>query len=457
MKRTVPNLLIAIIAFVVIVSVGIGGLVWWKTAPPPPMNAMPVLLAERERLQPPNGGEDAWPRYVALFQNTLSATRWHEFDATYRGRVYEGEWDTLWELFHGDWDDPRLDPLRALYETQRPVLEAIVHATDAHACRAPIIFLPMQNQRIAGLPIDIADAPDGTQPAEVFLVHANELSGRLTNIVLIAMREAWEMGDIDLVSDLLTRALTIANHIQMHPLGHSWMLGAQSEWRTLEQVRLGVLEHDLTADQAERLREILSLKGIPISLRERLEVYGPIEADQEAAWHAAQMTLNWRRPSDWLDIVREPGARDIRNATLRFARRASTHADSPRRDRPAFLSYGHLTRAQLEYAELFVQLVRTRDRLQTQRRGVNLLLRLERHHALTGQWPAALEDIMPREDTLDPNTLTPFVYELTPDGPFPFSLAAPPEAADFLPPDQRLFTQPRRPIDEQNLSIEVAP
>jgi hypothetical protein len=79
------------------------------------------------------------------------------------------------------------------------------------------------------------------------------------------------------------------------------------------------------------------------------------------------------------------------------------------------------------------------------RAATRLILLLERHHALTGEWPASLEDIMPREETLDPNTLTPFVYTLTPEGPFPFSLLAPPEA-DFIREEDRDFTKPRSPI-----------
>ncbi|MGP1310937.1 MAG: hypothetical protein ACTS27_12140, partial [Phycisphaerales bacterium] len=92
-----------------------------------------------------------------------------------------------------------------------------------------------------------------------------------------------------------------------------------------------------------------------------------------------------------------------------------------------------------------------RDRTRTNLAATRVMLLLEKHHANTGAWPKALDEIMPREDTLEPNTDEPFEYSLTPDGPFPYSLRAPDEAAAFIyNAEDREFTRQREetPADE---------
>ncbi len=130
----------------------------------------------------------------------------------------------------------------------------------------------------------------------------------------------------------------------------------------------------------------------------------------------------------------------------RFKHLASI-ADIPFRERPDLSEFFE---DQQSYGlGMHAGAITARDRNLSARAATIIVLLLERHHAVTGEWPAALEDIMPREETLDPNTLTPFVYALTPDGPFPFSLTAPAEAT-FIPEEVRDFTKPRHPLPVQN-------
>jgi hypothetical protein len=453
MKRAFPKLLIAIIAFVVLVSMGVGGFVWWKTAPPPRIDTVAALIKAREAIQPE--GEDAWPRYVAFFRDTLEMERFGERDASDLSQLYFriGSSDFA-ILTAGDWDDPRLGDAKAMLREARPIVEALRYATDAPACRAPIMTHDTLLTAAHDIPIESGDETSGG-PLDAYAAMGYSQFARFILLFVSEARDAFESGDFPRYTDAIRRLFVIADHVGSAPFFPAFRSRFEAETMTYRSIGLLALEGDMPMEWVDVIIAIIDSPARAMPLRDFLLATAEVTANIEMQLFSREL----RAPSELLQSAiyawSHPSPREIAVRRADSVRKAAEFVDLPIAD---LVSRGLPKDYLLSNRNSDIsRAARNRGRVLSTRTATRIILLLERHHALTGEWPASLEDIMPREDTLDPNTLTPFVYERTPGGPFPFSLVAPPEAADFLPADQRLFTQPRRPIDEQNLSIEAAP
>lgn len=433
-RRRWPKILLGTIAAVLIVSFGVGGFVWWKTAPPPPVNAMPILIEAREALQPPGDHQDAWPGYAAFFQETLGMEYLlsNGNEAMQLIRKINFLSALMREVRNAE---PNNEEARAALRTLQPVLDQLMEVADTPLCRWPV--------RSYEEPLDAASShtpiwADEIGPAEPFLlIHFQAM-------LLFSAEIAYQQGEI---ADGNAR-LRAANHVAMHM--HQSALDSLAFgiiWRTLsfDLVRNMAATHELTEVQADDTLRVLRESPDHIELSPVYLTQAVVHAAHIGSLIANPITdiaslENWRRVFTW------PSPRWTAIRIRNHFQKLATIADVPFSVRPDIPEY---PRDDLSDADQFAAYISTRDRCLSVRAATIIILLLERHHAATGEWPAALEDIMPREETLDPNTLTPFVYTRTPDGPSPFSLLAPPEA-EFIPAEQRDFTKPREPIAVQN-------
>lgn len=448
-------MLIAIIAFVLIVSVGVGGFVWWRFGVP----AAGDTLGPMNRLAEENAGgmaidspDNALHHYRAIVLDDLGLAAAEEYD---QPRDSGNRRFAIWRRWHDDdvygellWGDGAAfarPEIVADLEELRPILTRLDRAADAGAFRA--LYTASGDIFKPGPTHD----PMGDSGVLVPQVGMYRRLGQLNAVRLRAsvVHDDWT----GLVRSTRT-GLRHARHIAAEPYLMAGITALTCDEMTFDEIAFAALKHELPLDVCRDLIDELDEAG-PLTLEDGLKgevVFLP-------SVFSYMITSRWDDGPLWTaDFWRsrfdQPPPRVAIHHGMRYLRVLASIATLPWHERTSHTMPPK--GAATNFVDMYERALREGDRRRTQRAAVRLLLLLERHHALTGQWPAALEDIMPREETLDPNTLTPFVYALTPEGPFPFSLAAPPEA-DFLLPDQRLFTQPRPSINEQNLSIDAAP
>jgi hypothetical protein len=270
----------------------------------------------------------------------------------------------------------------------------------------------------------------------------------LGTLNVIEMRLAVERNDWPEVVRRVKTGIRLARHLRSEPYAFATVLSLSIERTTLRQLRLIALEYEISIDAAQSLLALLRSEGEPPSAHVALLsdkillpstiVYVITDRRKDHDWWSLE---SWRYQFE------QPRASGAIADGLRYLDAMSAFAASPRHKRatvdvPSPGSAEFVTGG-------YGRIIDENDAARTEHHATRIILLLERHHALTGEWPAALEDIMPHEETLDPNTLAPFGYTLTPGGPFPFSLLAPPEA-DFIREEDRDFTKPRVPIAVQN-------
>jgi hypothetical protein len=446
-RRRWPKILLGTIAFVLIVSAAFGGFVWWKTAPPPTIDTVAALIKAREALQPE--GEDAWPRYVALLRDTLGMEHFNDWHASDLSRLFFSIGTSeIATITTSEWDDPRLDDAKAMLREAQPIVEALRYATDAPACRAPILSVTLHSglqiapldsrDETSGSPLDDYSAIGGVQFA-YFL--------RFLGLFQLEAREAFEVGDLERCTDTIRRMFTLCEHNGAAPFDTAQMSQSETEKLVYRFIRLLALDGQMPPDWVDAMIEIIDDPARAMPLRDFLLSTAEVSANTDMRHYAREM----RAPSELLETVlgawSSPSPREFALRRAESVRETAAIVDVP----TAELASRGLSR------DLFIshsdprvrRVTRYREIALSARAATRIILLLERHHALTGEWPASLEDIMPRGETLDPNTLTPFVYTRTPDGHLPFSLLAPPEA-DFIREEDRDFTKPRVPIAVQN-------
>jgi hypothetical protein len=441
-RRRIPKILLGTIAFVLIVSVALGGFVWWKTAPPPRIDTVAALIEARDALQPE--GADAWPRYVALNRGTLGMQRFGDRDASDLSRLFFRIGSSEFAILTtGEWDDPRLDSAKAMLREAQPIVEALRHATDAPACRAPIIagqILVLARDESA---VDAGDAPSGTQADGFSSLGAMQFPYFL-RLLSSEARAAFEEDDFERYEDTIRRIFTLCEHLGAAPFDFAQNARSKSEQTVAYRIiSLLALEGEMSPDEIDAMITIIDEPRRAMPLRDYLRAV----AEVSTSTVGQNLSRELRSPKNWISagryVLSFPSPRSDARSGAAYLLNAAEVVDLPLANpgsEPSVPPYPS------ELAGFtFSSTRRGRNAALCARAATRLILLLERHHALTGEWPASLEDIMPREETLDPNTLTPFVYTLTPEGPFPFSLLAPPEA-DFIREEDRDFTKPRSPI-----------
>jgi hypothetical protein len=436
-RRRWPKVLLGTIAFVLIVSVAFGGFVWWKVTPPAPVDARPTLEQARAALQPPGDHEDAWPGYAVLFRDTLGMEYLHSAgnDTMDLIRATQFHSALLGEI---SGDEPEARAIRTTLDALKPVLDELMQIADTPRCLWPVMG---SEDTIESL----TSATDATMPRSP--VWADEL--RQAEMFLLLPFQAMLMFSAEFayrdceIMDGNAR-LRAANFVSMHMHQTATdTFGAGTLWRTLafQQIRHMVLTHDLTVGEAEDTLRVLRESPARVDLGPVYTTHSVVDAAQFGYLFAHPIT-DIASLEEWRHVLTRPSPRGTAMRVRSHFERLAPVADVPFRERPEIPEYAH----ELPYGiNTYATLIAVRDQNLTERAATIIILLLERQHALTGEWPTALEDIMPREETLDPNSRTPFVYTLTPDGQFPFSLLAPPEA-DFIREEDRDFTKPRKPF-----------
>lgn len=444
-RRRLPKILLGVIAFVLLVSVAFGGFVWWKTAPPPRIDTVAALIEAREALQPE--GEDAWPRYVALYRDTLGMKHFGDRDASDLSRLYFRAGSAEFViLLVGEWDDPRLDNAKSMLREAQPIFEALRYATDAPACRTPMLSHNTLLYAGPDMSFNVSDETSAS-PLDAYSAVGGFQFPYLHRLLLFEARDAFESGDCERLIDANRRMFTLAEHIGAAPFQSSLKRRVEAEIITYRNISLLALHGDMPTESVDAFLAMFDEPARDIPLRDYLLATVEVSANIDLRHFSREI----RAPSELLqtsiDAFSYSSPREIAERRVREVQDAAEFVDLPTAD---LVSRGLPKDYLLAHEAFYIsRAVKDRAAALCARAATRIILLLERHHAVTGEWPASLEDIMPREDTLDPNTLTPFVYTLTPDGPFPFSLSAPPEAA-FVREEERDFTKPRPPFPVQS-------
>lgn len=426
--------LLTLAALVLLLS-SVAGFVWRKTSPPPPIDAMPVLIQAREELQPPGDHEDAWPRYVEFFSTALG--RQHLGDpGNHTGHLLNNT--NFWSAVHREQKnaDPKNDEARAAALTLAPIVDHLVRIADTPACVWPV-------QTVGGPP-DHLPAPFANPPhVEHAWAHRVSMLGpldlmHLQALLIFAAELAYQENDIDRGNARLRAAISVSMHMHQSAVDVIG-LGVHGCDVGLELLRNAANTRDLTAEQADAMLDVLRYTPNRFDLAPMFRVLAVVEAAQ-----FADIWSDPPRPGSFSEVwafLTRPPPRAIQSITRDDFLTLAALADLPTATRPTLPQSNPSFPFDLSPN---AGLIQTRDQYLTNRAATRIVLLLEKHHALTGKWPEALEEIMPLEDTLEPNTAEPFEYALTPDGPFPFSLRAPDETAAFLPEAaDRDFTTPR--------------
>ena len=386
-------------------------------------------------------GENAWPLYVEAHELFIEAASRHPRSVGYR----------IDDLLDGAWDDPRHQAARLMLSDLADSLGVLERASNApgFACLYEAEGSPPFLTR--RVPVQGSLAP--------FVV-----VGRLGSVNAAAMRGAAERGDWAAATDHLRIGLIAARHLTHQPEYADWI---RSNWLgaiMLREVRQLAVERLPDAETCRNLAAVIRerpLRALPYSHLLHFERLAALEAIQrlysdngrgggvfvsgaaEELPTGAPRTLSARIVS--IASMLFPGRGAVTRDVLGSAAQTASWFDLPRSDRlavpiPVMQLPSPLSGLENIYfsfaAETAAFLAQSRngmELLETERAGTFLLLRIFAHRAEHGRFPAALDGLgVPPEETIDPVTGLPFVYEPAPAsrdgaGAPPFRLLAPPD------------------------------
>jgi hypothetical protein len=423
---------------------------------PPPSDAgresdlVTNMLALRDELQPVPDGEDAWPRYLAIFRDTLGMTTYGDYGATDLAGTFQLlTRGAFGRLYADDFTDPRIAEQLAILERLEPVLDAFRHATNAPNCRAPIFPDEGMLLTLRNTPVEILDAKPGdatsyySNPTRMLFPHFLRLVGA-------DARASARRGDFERAVDNYRRLLIMSEHAAATPL----VLGQRERFRivdfTLREIRRTVLETDWPVESVDQLLGILDPSVRAYRLGDYFQRSAGINAELVARELQAAIDQGRSKP-DWRQLWGGgPNPDRRRHATETYYLAIAGVADMPKEVRVVTIDPALESESEIAVGECRM-LMQARDQALGMLAGTRVILKLERHHARTGEWPDALEDIMTREETLEPNSGAPFVFSRMRNGPRPFAIRTPYEA-DGLYRDEaaREITDRRAPIKESD-------
>lgn len=400
-------------ALLLLLAVGAG--IYWthRFALPPSEDALPrlhAMSAEATGGLAFDSSDNAVVRYRVAIVDLLgldsTRERWRGGGNDLYRRWQEARRDdSINRLRLGVWGDPRHVTGLAMLAELRPVLDALDVASDAPH------FRPRYSS--SG---DIFRPSDDGEPVEAVDILLRHLSvfRQFGELNAMRLRAAANTGDWDDAVRAVRTGLRMARHIAEEPFAISMLVGLSIDGITLDELRLTLGEVDMPPQVCDAMvAEIDAAGDLAVTpgfaASERMALGGAIRAVLLEEGGRNPFALRyWEARFGYpppRDAMRD-GARYF-EALERFA--AMSYAERTAEGPPTPGAAGWFIGA-------FAQTFQTADVFRTERAATVALLLLERHHRLTGAWPATLEQAMAPERAIEPNSRAPFVYLPGSDG-----------------------------------------
>ncbi|TVQ32576.1 MAG: hypothetical protein EA376_05375 [Phycisphaeraceae bacterium] len=416
--------------------------------------------------------ENAWPIYKRILIHELG----YESFPSMRGNDLYDELGTLSsgqnEHFRitGDWNDPMWEEYRARFERLRHLLTLLDEAAAAPGFAYPYGDYDSGDESILG--------PPGILLPEL---GAFRFLARLNTI---GLRAAAAGGDWDEVVQRLRTGLGMARHLTYQATMIEWIVGRGIATELLTELQRALMENDVPSIHCEEALAALSeatWPAIPISNAldgERLFIQSMLQwlytPGQRGFLHYRSIhDLGLERALDPLDtdLYHQPVFNRIvnlhpkmimtprREASERIIEEVWVEIDAHLwRERLGLDSLNSLILDRTENADVPRFLLEYVARplynfflCKTMHRSASVMLRLEAHHARTGEWPDSLLDAMSPDDATDPVTGLQFRYDRVFEDPHgrPYLLRAP-DSYPYTPQVEGwpVLNQPRPPIPD---------
>lgn len=452
----------AIAAGVALALLAFGAWSTWviMTANPQPTIDYVAMLNELTREGQPEG-EDAWPVYQTMFRDTFG----YDPDQRSDHELFESlRQIRRSQLLNGDWDDPKHDEGRTALARLAPVLPKLDQAATYRRFEALVSSHDASSPDFVPGDTSIRNAP----------LEYNELFSALRDLRKGAMRDAAHRGDFDAVAHHLSMLFRMGDQLALQrPLMNHYVAAACVSSGALELARL-LDEFDVPATAAREMLAIVdelewSANGVALRFIEGervvlLDYFGSMHC--EPTFGARVLSADavdrvlWGFLSEEIPMetsmfrnvgsVFLPGLADVERDVAHIVA-LSRRAVAVPIEQIESLDARHAKRfdrgapmIRKTWNAMIRSIILMRDN-ESIVHGVRVMLLLEIHHAETGKWPQAIEDVLSVEEFTDPISGEPFHYERTPSDPHgrPYELRIPWENSVTT---RREINRPRSPI-----------
>ncbi len=432
-RRRWPKFLLGTVAAVLVVSIALGGFVWWRFRVPSVGDEITPFNEYARSLQSSGGGEDGWPAFETLTRERLgfdifAASPWFEESAEpYRLMDRHSA-----KLQTGELDDPRMRESIAAVESFAFLLPEL----DTIATTESFVFQFHQRDNASGT---ISEAMHQ-------LLQACSAARKLNSLNSAHMRLAADREDWAEVMRRLTTGVRLGRHIGRTPLLISRVIGYAVEGMSWSELECVLTERTPSNEVIQDLLALCEELGKPPPLSDAIvgERFGTRGFTTEYL-RDQRGEFDILDPDSWGDWLGTPSYRAMESTWRKFNDATLSVIDLPPKERDAKRDPTPRLVVEASFTDPFDMMVSARDGLLRQRAAIKILLHLNLKIAETSAIPAHPLAALPADLRVDPISGGTIVVDNELTGRFPYTLRWPVQSrwTGF----DRVFTE-RRAFDE---------